>query len=42
MSGRAEGLEIGAEGEVERLPDVVNGVRSRISGKTTRQGFLPA
>jgi hypothetical protein len=27
-----EGVEIGIEGTVERLPEVVKGVRSRISG----------
>lgn len=29
-------------GIVERLPDVVNGVRSRTSGKITRTEFLAA
>lgn len=36
------GVDIGFEGEVEREPDVVYGVRSRISGKRTRQEFRPA
>jgi hypothetical protein len=34
--------EIGNEGEVESMPDVVNGVRSSTSGKCTRAVFLDA
>lgn len=34
--------EIGTEGTVERLPEVVNGVRSKISGKIMRMGFFIA
>ena len=34
--------DIGAEGAVERAPDVVKGVRSRISGIMTMHEFLAA
>lgn len=34
--------EIGTEGTVERLPEVVKGVRSSISGKTIRTEFFIA
>jgi hypothetical protein len=34
--------EIGIEGEVESMPEVVNGVRSSTSGKSTRTVFLDA
>ena len=34
--------EIGNEGEVESMPEVVYGVRSRSSGKCTRAVFLEA
>ena len=34
--------EIGIEGEVESMPEVVNGVRSSTSGKCTRAVFLDA
>lgn len=40
--GGAEGVEMGALGAVERAPDVVNGVRSRISGKVTLHEFFDA
>lgn len=36
------GVEMGMEGIVERLPDVVNDVKSRISGKIMRMLFLAA
>ena len=36
------GVEMGMEGTVERFPDVVKGVRSRISGKIIRTLFLAA
>lgn len=36
------GVEIGTEGRVERLPEVMNGVRSRISGKMMRIEFFIA
>ena len=36
------GCEMGLFGLVESLPDVVKGVRSRISGKSIRQVFLLA
>jgi hypothetical protein len=34
--------EMGYEGEVESMPEVVNGVKSRTSGKSTRAEFLDA
>ena len=34
--------DIGNEGEVESMPEVVNGVRSSTSGKCTRAVFLDA
>jgi phosphoenolpyruvate synthase/pyruvate phosphate dikinase len=34
--------EMGNEGEVESMPEVVNGVRSSVSGKCTRAVFLAA
>ncbi len=40
--GRGEGVDIAHVGSVERLPDVVNGVRSRTSGKCTRMVFFAA
>jgi hypothetical protein len=36
------GEEMGTEGTVDSLPEVVNGVRSRISGKRTRTVFFDA
>ena len=36
------GDEMGAEASVESLPEVVKGVRSRTSGKTTRMLFFDA
>jgi hypothetical protein len=36
------GEDIGTEGTVESLPEVVNGVRSRSSWKTTQTLFLEA
>lgn len=36
------GDEMGIDGTVDRFPDVVNGVKSRTSGKTTRMAFLAA
>lgn len=36
------GVEMACVGWVDREPEVVNGVRSRISGKETRTLFLPA
>lgn len=38
--GVQEGDEMGAEGEVESWPEVVNGVKSRCSGKRIRHVFL--
>ena len=41
--GRAGGgEEMGTEGTVESFPEVVKGVRSRTSGKSTRMLFLEA
>jgi hypothetical protein len=44
--GMEEGMwryeEMGNEGEVESMPEVVNGVRSSVSGKCTRAVFLAA
>ena len=40
--GMWECEEIGNEGEVESMPEVVNGVRSSTSGKCTRAVFLDA
>lgn len=36
------GEQMGTEGTVERLPEVVKGVRSSISGKTIRTEFFIA
>lgn len=36
------GVDMGMEGTVERLPEVVKEVRSRISGKNIRTLFLAA
>jgi len=36
------GVEIGIEGTVDRFPEVVKGVKSRISGKRIRTLFLAA
>ena len=40
--GGGEGVEMELVGTVERLPEVVYGVKSRISGKFTRMVFLAA
>ena len=40
--GGGEGVDIELVGTVERLPDVVNGVRSSTSGKCTRTLFFDA
>lgn len=40
--GGGEGVEMELVGTVERLPEVVYGVRSSISGKFTRMVFLAA
>lgn len=40
--GKGEGVDIAQVGSVERLPDVVKGVKSRTSGKCTRMVFFAA
>lgn len=41
-AGGGEGVDIALVGTVERLPEVVKGVRSRTSGKNTLILFLAA
>lgn len=42
IAGAGEGVDIALVGTVERLPEVVKGVRSRTSGKNTLILFLAA